>query len=254
MDFLQAQEFAEKNKYAVIAGSEFQSRCISGRYHSPSYLPPLSKPGADVGEILAILASLRNLNLMLSYETVLEVVLQTVGGEKNFHFHTDDGHASGVLGCTFLSLAKMHFTEFGLTMDEIEFILTALERLKRKGANMTILHGGHSEKAVFEVESEKYALKNILMFKHEMVQAYVYHAAFDRKRRGFISGKLMSYFQGKIEKEKLKEIYEKISGLHFFKMLSFAASGLPVYRVEIDNSGKCAVSEKVESSVLSEYV
>ena len=161
MDFLQAQEFAEKNKYAVIAGSEFQSRCISGRYHSPSYLPPLSKPGADVGEILAILASLRNLNLMLSYETVLEVVLQTVGGEKNFHFHTDDGHASGVLGCTFLSLAKMHFTEFGLTMDEIEFILTALERLKRKGANMTILHGGHSEKAVFEVESEKYALKNI---------------------------------------------------------------------------------------------
>ncbi len=91
-----------ENRYPV-SGNKFLSRCIDGRYNRQfknknsklkvgEILPALAIPGADLGELALILATANAFGFEVEREKAFETLVELVGGEENFHFHTDDHH------------------------------------------------------------------------------------------------------------------------------------------------------------------
>lgn len=248
------KKFVAENKYTVMPGTEMESRCIDGRYHSPSYLAPLARPGADPGEIFTILAALREMKSILSPEIIIEIVIRTVGSEKKFNFHTDEHHKNDFFGCGHLRLINQHFAKYGLSYSDVEYVLNDLISLERKGAHIDVLIGGHNEQMILEVISRNFSLRNILMANSEMVQAFVYHKTFDEERREKIIKSLMPYLTDKVKEEDLRKNYKAMAKKHLLTTISYLASGLPVYEVYIDENGESDVKEKVEKEVLQDYI
>lgn len=88
----EVEKFVLENLYRVKKGKEFLSRCIDGRYDKTADLAPCAKPGADIGELMIVLAVNRECGLEIKTEDVFKAVVKTVGRYKNFKFHTDDQH------------------------------------------------------------------------------------------------------------------------------------------------------------------
>lgn len=80
------------NKYPPSEKTKFLSRCIDGRYQNEKGLPALATPGGDLGELALILATAQAFGFEIDEERALRVLIEVVGGEENFHFHTDEHH------------------------------------------------------------------------------------------------------------------------------------------------------------------
>ncbi|MFN4212503.1 MAG: hypothetical protein ACK4FL_00890 [Microgenomates group bacterium] len=129
----QVGELVFENRYPV-EGDQFLSRCIDGRYDkniknqpSPSRragqiskiknkkskrknqgvnqnkpalktkeepLPALAIPGGDLGELALILATGNAFGFAVDGGRAFESLVEVVGGEENFHFHTDEHYWS----------------------------------------------------------------------------------------------------------------------------------------------------------------
>lgn len=109
----QVGELVLENRYPV-AGNKFLSRCIDGRYENKLKvsarggsafggkgqklkvkevsLPALALPGGDLGELALILATGNAFGFEVDGKKAFEVLVEIVGGEENFHFHTDEHH------------------------------------------------------------------------------------------------------------------------------------------------------------------
>lgn len=87
----QAVDLVFENRYPVKE-NKFLSRCIDGRYLNEKNLPALAIPGGDLGELALILATGNAFGFAVDREKAFEILVEMVGGEENFHFHTDDHH------------------------------------------------------------------------------------------------------------------------------------------------------------------
>src|SRR3989344_5829936 len=79
-----------------IGGRPILSSCVDGRYPpAEAEAAPMSRAGADAGDLLIVSAALRRLGRDDLREQAMELALVAAGGPENFRFHTDDHHMRG---------------------------------------------------------------------------------------------------------------------------------------------------------------
>ena len=88
IDQVTAQGLAEAACYPLPHDPTTAIGCVDGRYQETRR--PLRRPGANAGEVLDAFRALRSLGArrfapMMCWNAIIE----SVGGEHNFHYHSD---------------------------------------------------------------------------------------------------------------------------------------------------------------------
>lgn len=247
----QVEDFISENKYLFNQDKWFLSRCIDGRYEKNEELEPLAKPGADIGDLMMILATSNEYALNIVPETALEVLINTVGGKENLRIHTD-GHnchdkdeKKQCLGCGHFKQASLDPAAYGLEDEDIDYIFEALQQLKKDGIKNDVLDGDHSEKAVIVLKSKKYSLMPRLKNSAGITECFIYHKTLDDKRRRELAKNLLPHVMSDkdIDEEYLYEVLTSTSDQQLFETVSRLAPEYPIYNVKIDDEGIVEVEE-----------
>lgn len=244
----QVEKFVVGNKF-FITSDNLQSRCVDGRpaiSEVSEKLPGISKPGADVGDLMIIFGSLNLLNLKIDPQTVLEILVNTNGGAQNFKFHTDS-HAEEKqvgpgLGCGHINKALAEPFDYNLTAEQTDFIKSILPNLLEKGAKQVVLDGGHEEQAVLVIDSKNYGVKPY----NEESQAFIYQQTLHQQQLDRLAKPLAEYLNSvnqPVEVAELRNTIDKIFAIQLGATLSRIAKGLPIYHVKIDEAGAIKVSD-----------
>ena len=101
------QKIIEQNLFEVDSAKPLLSRCCDEILSNSddSITLPLVKPGGECGELVTALSTNREYELGLTDEEIIETVLETVGGKKNFITHAQ---------CYFLDLVSAQLVKVGL--------------------------------------------------------------------------------------------------------------------------------------------
>src|SRR6476469_259842 len=140
MNLEQVQTFVEKNRRELNDKNKL-ARCVDGRYENIADMPLAAKPGADAGDLMALFGALNILGQSLPDEAALKIIIDSLGGAQNFRFHTDDHADQSVpgIGCGHIKQAKLDPESYGVTAEQMEFILNELPKLLEQGANQEVL-------------------------------------------------------------------------------------------------------------------
>jgi hypothetical protein len=243
----QVREFAEANKFFITEGSK-KSRCVDGRYDGLEDFPAIAKPGGDAGDVMTAFGALNAMNLELDNEKVLEAVIEAVGGNENFRFHTDDhaehDHAGAGMGCGHLKRAALEPDDYGLKQKQIDFIVKQLPHLIESGAHQEVLHGDHAEKAVVVVDSEGYGLKPLLQTEGGLEETFVYQKTLHQAQLDVLARKLQERLAEAgipIEETEIRTSMDAAFAKQLGATLQRLAKGLPIYTVKIDSEGAVEV-------------
>lgn len=216
------------------------SRCIDGRYNNSPSLPALAIQGADAGELAVIFTTANTCGLTLNKEKALQALIDTVGGAKNTQFHTDSHAEKGAVlaGCGHIKQASLDLESYHLTEEQIEFIKSEFAKLKKQGAEETVLHGDHGESAVVFVKGNFGVLPRFKLGQTEggrEGQIFVFHNTFVDARHHILAKKLIASkafeFEGGIDEEYLYTVLSDACEEHLLETAKRLALGLPIYEV-----------------------
>lgn len=245
----EVEAFIQLNTYSVSNSNI--SRCIDGRYEKDKDLPGLSKPGADVGDLLMLCATNRQYNLGVSPETLVDVLINVVGGWKNFQSHTDSHHTGSedcFFGCGHFNQSFHNPEAFSLAKEDGEFILKTLEEHKNE-IHHVVLEGEHMERAVVVVKGNAYAIYP----KYEpteqnrfrtTTEIFVYHKTLDNERRKKLAAALLPHVKiPSITEDYLYQIMSQVSDDQLLTIVERLAARLTLYTVEFKTDGSFEVVE-----------
>lgn len=242
----QVEKFVDSNKFPITS-TNLQSRCVDGRpalEEQAEKIPAISKPGADVGDLMIVLGALNELGLKIEPAKALEIILETNGGLKNFKFHTDskaeEKQVGAGLGCGHINKATIDPEDYHLTPEQTQFIKSTLPDLLDKGAKQVVLHGDHKEQFVGVVQSEKFGVRPY----NDETQAFIYQETLHQQQLDKLAKPLSEYLvaQGQeIEEAQLRLTLDKIFAKQLGATLSRIADGLPIYKVQINDLGEVKV-------------
>lgn len=239
MDIEQLNEFLKKDIVKPEKGGF--SHCVDGRYEEGSLV---SKPGADAGDVMVVMAMMNKLNVGLSTFDAMKIVVDVVGGVDKFSFHSDDHEIpTGVdeklkvaVGCGHLKHAYNDPEAYGLKKEDMVFLMNELTKHKEV-MHRDELKGHHEEQAVVVVESKEYSVAP-KCDSDQFMESFVFQATSNDERLEKIADKIFEKLDGKISKELLLENLKKVSGDQLSETVSRLAKGLPVYKVKIDEAGR----------------
>lgn len=249
----QIHELVSSNRYPVNPHTKFFSRCIDGRYLNTPNLQPLAIPGADAGELAIILATANAYGFTVYEDKVVEALLATVGGVKNFCFHTDQ-HADQSLpagGCGHLKQMKLDPPAYQMEPKQFDFIISKLSALKQKGAQEDILEGEHMEGAVIIVSGD-YSLYPRFELQTTnggapLVEVFVFHQSLVNDRHRILAQNLIDKDAVKLfpgcDAEYLYEVLSDTTDNHLFETAKRLAKDLPLFGVNFQNDGAFKVVE-----------
>lgn len=252
LDKEQALEFVLKNKYRVDEKTKFLSRCIDGRYEKAGNLPALAIPGADAGELALIFATANIFGLEINEKKALRVLLDIVGGVKNFNLHSDHhgDPKTPASGCGHVKQMKLDAKAYNLEKDQIQFLEKSLSELKKQKDNETILHGEHQEGAVIIINGD-WSVYPRGIFGTELgktnAEVFIFHQSLVNERHRILANKLiketaMRLFPGG-DAEYLYEVLSDTTDQHLFETSKRLASGLPIYKVTFADDGQFGLEE-----------
>jgi len=227
-----------ENAYEVK--NSLLSRCIDGRYNNNESLPALAIPGADAGELALIFATANTCGITLHTEKALQSLLETVGGVKNIQFHTDSHAEKGVVlaGCGHIKQASLDLESYHLTAEQLSFIKTEFTRLKKEGAEETVLHGDHRESAVVFVKGNFGVLPRFKLGQEDggqEGQLFVFHRTFVDARHHMLASKLIELeafsFEKGLDADYVYTILSDACEDHLLETAKRLAAGLPIFEV-----------------------
>ncbi len=246
MNLEEAQVFVEMSSKPL---DEFNktSRCIDGRYEGLKNFPMIAKPGADAGDVMTAFGAMNSLGKTLPNDIVLSTVIKAVGGPQNFSFHTDD-HAEPAdvgFGCEHLIYAKTEPAAYGVTQEQMDFIVAQLPVLLEQGAHQEVLHGDHAEQAVVVVDSETYGLMPLIRVGDNLREAFIYQKTLHTQQLDAL-GKLLQEAlatQGDVVEDfEIRKALDDAFGKQLAETLKRMAEGLPVYTAMIDGEGAVSIA------------
>lgn len=220
-------------KYKVEGEAQYISRCIDGRYEPSDNLPALAYPGADAGELALILATAHSYGFPFHEEVIYDSLVETVGGEKNLHFHFED--------CDPIRQLSLTPQDFSLEAKDVEFIRSKITEAVKKVARQVVLQGEHEEGAVIYVKGI-YGIQPRYLLKTEhgesKIAIFTYHTTLVNERHKLLAQKL-------VEKEALtlptgcnhEYLYQALSEMadtHTLEILKRISKDLPIFQVTIE--------------------
>ncbi len=241
MNLEEAQVFVEMNS-KPLDGMNQWSRCVDGRYQGVTNFPMISKPGADAGDLMAAFGALNALGKTLPNETILNAVIEVVGGVQKFAFHTDD-HAEPTqpgMGCGHIKQALGDPEAYGVTAEQMQFIFSELPKLLEQGAHQELLHGDHAEQAVVVVNSETHGVLPLIHVGSDLREAFVYQKTLHTQqldKLGRILQEALATQGDVVEDFQIRKALDDAFGKQLGETLKRLASGLPVYTAMIDADG-----------------
>jgi len=243
----QADELVRENRYKVDTKKKFLSRCIDGRYKNEENLPALAFPGADVGELVLVLATSNNYGFKVNQEKVLKSLVEVIGGKENFRLHTDS-HADPKVtagGCGHWKQINLDPKAYSLEIKEINFI--------KKNINIgksVVLEGEHMEGAVLMVKGKWGIYPQFYLETDQgkrLVEVFIYHQGLvDERHRELakilIKNKAVVFKHGEDE-EYLYQTLSETSDVHLMETAKRLAKGLPIYQVKFDEKGDFSIAQ-----------
>ncbi|MGB9608974.1 MAG: hypothetical protein ACPL3E_01205 [Minisyncoccia bacterium] len=238
----EVQDFIKESVFEIKNSQNVLSSCIDGRYsEDEARLAPRSIPGSDPGILLLFLATLRkiqNLNLNLDLkEKVFNEIIENLGGPKNFKMHTDDHSVDqGIIaGCGHMKLAKQSPLNYGAAAEDLDFIFSYLEKLKKEGIKEMVLEGNHNEFAIFVINN-----KNIgMLHKKGDKQAFVFHQGLANDLFENIAKKILNLEEIKstgILKEEFNQILKETFNQQLKQTVLALAPNIPIYEVDFKDN------------------
>lgn len=248
----QIHELVASNRYKVHPDTKSLSRCIDGRYENSDSLPALAIPGADLGEIMVVLAAGNDYGFDVDAEKTVKVLTEIVGGMKNLSFHTDS-HANpkqAAAGCGHVKQALLDPEAYKLRSKQVSFIQNLSNKLRESGANETKLHGEHEEGAVLMIEGN-YGIMPQYMVEtdagQKKAEVFIFHRTLTDQRRRLFANKLVENNAVKLyngcDAEYLYEVLSNMTDEHLFETSTKLAKGLPIYGIIFDENGGFKVKE-----------
>ena len=261
LDFSHMQKFTlSKQQLALVimdytydVKNPLLSRCIDGRYENSNSLPALAIQGADAGELALIFAMANSCGLTLDMKKALDVLVEVVGGVSNIQFHTDS-HADKNLvlaGCGHIKQVALDLEEYNLTEEQMDFIKKEFTRLKKEGAQETVLHGDHGESAVVFVKGQFGLLPHFKIqddTSKKEGEIFVFHNTFVDARHRMLAKKLIESkaieFEGGLDEEYVYTLLSDACENHLMETAKRLALGLPIYEVQFfDSKNKFEIKE-----------
>ncbi len=268
----QVADLVLANRY-LLSGNKFLSRCIDGRYEEKlktqmsnskinNYsLPALALPGADLGQLALIFATGNAFGFAVNREKAFKALVKIIGGEENFHFHTDDYHfqknnrlsLSNFLGCGHWQQIQLDPKTYNLEDDDIQFINSILTAVAKKIEKPVILEGDHQEGAILIVKGVYGIYPKFFITTEEgrkSVQVFIYHKTFIDERhrllvKTLIEEKAVELYPG-CDEEYLYQVLSEEGENHFFETIKRLAKSLPLFQVEFKEGGSFNLEEKGE--------
>lgn len=243
----QIYQVVKTNRYSISQLNLDLCRCIDGRYQNDLTLPPLTIPGADIGQLAIIFAAANKFGFFVDRERVVEAMVEFLKTPANFHFHTDEHADPKILagGCGYFKVLKKDPTKFFLNPKEIKFIEEKLGQLKKRGARSVTLKGDHNEGAVVIIKGEggilpRFKIDLLVGKKKKTVGGSVFvfqQTLFNRRQKKLakklLAKKAVKLFSGFDEKD-LALAMIKTGKNHLLETVSQLAKDLPIYQVIFD--------------------
>lgn len=253
----QIHDLAIDNHYKIDPKEKLLSRCIDDRYQEDVGLHPLALPGADAGELALIFATANSFGLEIDQEKVFSTLIEVVGGEKRFHFHTDNHHSfkNPAAGCGHFSQMSSDPKSYSLEQKDIEFIKEKLKLLLKDGVEEEVLFGEHYIGAVLIIRGQYniypcYLLEGVGTKKR--VEFLLHHQTLVDERHKVLAKKLIENgaisASFELDAEYLYEALSDTGENHLLETIKRLAMGLPIYQVTFKENGEFKVEEmgKVE--------
>lgn len=245
------------NRYKIDPTEKLLSRCIDDRYQEDVGLHPLALPGADAGELALIFATANSYGLEVDQEKVFISLVEVVGGEEHFHFHTDNHHSfkDPAAGCGHFSQMSSDPKSYSLEQKDIEFIKEKLKLLLKDGVEEEVLFGEHYIGAVLIIRGQYniypcYVLEGVGAKKR--VEFLLHHQTMVDERHKVLAKKLVENkvvaLPSGCDEEYLYEALSETSENHLMETVKRLAMGLPIYQVIFNEEGEFKIEEmgKVE--------
>lgn len=254
LDKHQIADLIFKNRYLSSANSFF-SRCIDGRYENEENLPALALPGADLGELALIFATANNFGFQVDQEKVFETLTEVLGGQENFHFHTDD-HTDPKIpaaGCGYWGQVQLDPLSYHLEKKDIDFIgkkLLILATIISKIRKPIVVEGEHKEGAILFIKGNFGVYPRYFLDTDEgekLVEVFVYHQTLVDRRHKFLAKKLLEkkaviLYPG-CDEEYLYQVMSDETENHLMETLKRLAKGLPIFQVKFKEDKRFEIEE-----------
>jgi hypothetical protein len=241
----EVQSFVGAN---IVSADNKRLECGDGRYTPDQSVGAIRILGGDFGAMLAFAGAARSKNFHINKDALISSYLEAVkadrGEDPKLYLHLDTSHDihKGEIGCGHAKYASDPQNEgkYGLTSTEAkELFNTALARPE---ANVTILEGGHKEKAVLRVkgmngETVAYGVNST----DEGGSNMFFVIDDDRIKQHFekITPKMSRVLGIGIKSEEVLESYISQMGV----TSGFLADSLDTYNIEINNLGQPTVTK-----------
>lgn len=242
----EVNDLIAENRYKVDPSRKFISRCIDGRYKNEEGLAVQAFPGADVGELAMVLSASRSYGFEIDREKVFATLVEVLGGESNFSFHTDE-HGDRLKlasGCGHFKQINLDPKAYKIEKEDIDFINEKLGYVKSKGSKETVLEGDHAEGAILMVKGNwgvypRYELETEKGKK--FVEVFVYHQSLTDEKHRLLAEKLIKNGAVKFvlgeDSEYLYQVLSETSENHLMETAKRLASDLPIYSVQFEADG-----------------
>lgn len=248
----QVQELVLANKFKVNPQKKFISRCLDGRYEKSPNLPAMAMAGADIGEIALVTATGNNFGFTVDMQKTTDVLIEIVGGIKNFSFHTDshaDQKTAGI-GCGHIKNIVTDWKAYSMNEDQAKLLQKIANDLRKKGAQEMVLHGEHEEGSVVIVRGNYGLFPQLHLETNgevKQIQTFVFQQSLVNERHHVLAKKLIENKAVKLleglDEEYLYEALSDMTELHFFETAKRLASGLPICEVVFDEKGNFEIKD-----------
>lgn len=264
---VEINQLIRKNLYPVHENNWFLSRCIDGRHLNNSKLKtqrskpfkslePLARPGADVGDLMAVFSANFQYQYGLEKEEIFQAFLKTISGWSNFRFHSDNHFfnlkfqsstlnlpLSSFFGCGHFREAAKSPSDYNLVREDIEAIFDFLKEGLKNKIQPEILFGDHCESGVLIIKTDNFSVYPQMVLGEEFFMIFVYQKALDDKRRRLLVKNLMPFVKNSFSLDE-DYIYQSLSQVvddHFLETINRLGPDLPVYEVVFFNENEFEV-------------
>lgn len=236
--------WVSKNRFEVPVDERFIARCIDGRYPHANGVAPLAYPGADVGQMLVVMAAAQTYGFGVTAHAVFDVLKKLEGGVGRIHDHTDELHtASYCAGCGHVQLVRKYPDLYGLTPASCDEVLDVFSHM----VHPDVLQGVHHEQAVIVLsESERWSVYS----QDDSLSVFIVHKALiDARHRALAkimvgSGILtVPTSQNKMDEETMYEYLSAVFDDHLIATTAHLAHGLPQFIAKFTDGGEVVISD-----------
>lgn len=236
--------WVDKNRFEVLPDERFIARCIDGRYPHSKGVAPLAYPGADVGQVLVVMAAAHTYGFRVTAHEIFDVLKKLEGGVGRIHDHTDEMHnASYCAGCGHVQLVRKYPDMYGLTRASCDEVLDVFSHM----VHPDVLKGAHHESAVIVAAgSQKWSMYS----QDDSMSVFVVHKALtDARHRALAkimvgSGILtVAEGQSKLDEETVYEYLSAVFDDHLIATSAHLAHGLPQFVATFSDGGEVVISD-----------